>query len=177
MPLCGPADEGDRGVALFKILDPDAGTVAYKVISTNLTGHIVGSPGAHCLAYEGRPPETDWGLRSHPRVAPRRSSGAKGSGTATKANPACPTARLEAPARGSRSFFLTIPLTRPLCVYERGNAIGPGTACVSRFYRWAVQGSNLRPPACKDYDCTLRSPRKPHGCDVCTLDEAELDHP
>ncbi len=47
VPLCAAADKSDRGVALFKILDAAAGTVAYKVISTELPGDIVGGPGAH----------------------------------------------------------------------------------------------------------------------------------
>ena len=47
VPLCGPADSSDRGVALFKILDLEAGTVAYKVVTTDLPGDIVGSPGLH----------------------------------------------------------------------------------------------------------------------------------
>ena len=46
-PLCAAADRSDRGVALFKITNVAAGTVQYKVISTNLPGNIVGSPGAH----------------------------------------------------------------------------------------------------------------------------------
>jgi CHRD domain len=46
-PLCAAADRSDRGVALFKITNLAAGTVQYKVISTNLPGNIVGSPGAH----------------------------------------------------------------------------------------------------------------------------------
>ena len=47
VPPCAPADNSDRGVALFTITDATAGTVSYKVVSTNLPGNIVGSPGAH----------------------------------------------------------------------------------------------------------------------------------
>jgi hypothetical protein len=46
-PLCASANRGDLGVALFKLTNLAAGTVQYKVISTNLPGNIVGSPGAH----------------------------------------------------------------------------------------------------------------------------------
>ena len=47
VPTCAAANKSHRGVALFKIVDATAGTVSYKVISTNLPGNIVGSPGAH----------------------------------------------------------------------------------------------------------------------------------
>ena len=47
VPLCTAADRGDTGIALFKITNLAAGTVQYKVISTNLPGNIVGSPGVH----------------------------------------------------------------------------------------------------------------------------------
>lgn len=47
VPRCAAANNSDRGVALFKITNAAAGTVSYKVISTNLPGNIVGSPGAH----------------------------------------------------------------------------------------------------------------------------------
>jgi hypothetical protein len=47
VPPCAAASKRHRGVALFRITDATAGTVSYKVISTNLPGNIVGSPGAH----------------------------------------------------------------------------------------------------------------------------------
>lgn len=47
VPGCAATDQSDRGVALFKIVDATAGTVEYKVVSTNLPGDIVGSPGLH----------------------------------------------------------------------------------------------------------------------------------
>jgi CHRD domain len=40
VPLCGATDAGDRGVALFKIVDLAAGTVEFKVIATNLPGDV-----------------------------------------------------------------------------------------------------------------------------------------
>lgn len=47
VPLCAATDRSDRGVALFKIVDAAAGTVEYRIISTDLPGEIVGSPGLH----------------------------------------------------------------------------------------------------------------------------------
>jgi hypothetical protein len=47
VPGCAATDQGDRGVALFTIVDPATGTVEYKVVSTDLPGDIVGSPGLH----------------------------------------------------------------------------------------------------------------------------------
>ncbi len=50
VPLCAAASKRHHGVALFKITNAATGTVSYKVISTNLPGNIVGSPGAHIHA-------------------------------------------------------------------------------------------------------------------------------
>jgi CHRD domain len=47
VPGCAATDRSDRGVALFRIVDAASGTVEYMVISTNLPGDIVGSPGLH----------------------------------------------------------------------------------------------------------------------------------
>jgi hypothetical protein len=47
VPACAATDRSDRGVALFRIVDAATGTVDYKVISTDLPGEIVGSPGIH----------------------------------------------------------------------------------------------------------------------------------
>jgi hypothetical protein len=47
VPECAATSRSDRGVALFRIIDAAAGTVEYKVISTNLPGEIAGSPGIH----------------------------------------------------------------------------------------------------------------------------------
>ena len=47
VPLCAATDRSDRGVALFKIVDAAAGTVEYRIVSTDLPGEIVGSPGLH----------------------------------------------------------------------------------------------------------------------------------
>jgi CHRD domain-containing protein len=47
VPECAATNRSDRGVALFRIIDPAGGTVEYRVISTNLPGEIVGSPGIH----------------------------------------------------------------------------------------------------------------------------------
>jgi hypothetical protein len=47
VPECAATNQSDRGVALFRIVDASAGTVEYRVVSTNLPGEIVGSPGIH----------------------------------------------------------------------------------------------------------------------------------
>ena len=47
VPLCAATDRSDRGVALFKIVDAASGTVNYRIVSTDLPGEIVGSPGLH----------------------------------------------------------------------------------------------------------------------------------
>lgn len=47
VPECAATNRSDRGVALFRIIDAAAGTVGYRVISTDLPGEIVGSPGIH----------------------------------------------------------------------------------------------------------------------------------
>jgi CHRD domain len=47
VPRCAAAGKRHHGVALFKVTNATTGTVSYKVISTNLPGNIVGSPGAH----------------------------------------------------------------------------------------------------------------------------------
>ncbi len=47
VPVCPATNPGDRGVALFKIIDVAAGTVEYKVIATDLPGTLAGGPGAH----------------------------------------------------------------------------------------------------------------------------------
>ena len=47
VPRCAAATKRHHGVALFKVTDAATGTVSYKVISTDLPGNIVGSPGAH----------------------------------------------------------------------------------------------------------------------------------
>ncbi len=47
VPRCAAASKRHHGVALFKVTNATTGTVSYKVISTNLPGNIVGSPGAH----------------------------------------------------------------------------------------------------------------------------------
>ena len=41
VPQCSATDNGDRGVALFKIVDVEAGIVEYKVIATALPGTVV----------------------------------------------------------------------------------------------------------------------------------------
>jgi CHRD domain len=56
VPRCAAADKRHHGVALFKVTNAATGTVSYKVITTNLPGNIVGSPGAHIhLAPRGTP--------------------------------------------------------------------------------------------------------------------------
>ena len=47
VPACAATDQSDRGIALFKIIDAATGTVAYRIVSTDLPGQIVGSPGVH----------------------------------------------------------------------------------------------------------------------------------
>jgi hypothetical protein len=47
VPECAATNRSDRGVALFRIIDAAAGTVGYRVISADLPGEIVGSPGIH----------------------------------------------------------------------------------------------------------------------------------
>jgi hypothetical protein len=47
VPECAATNQSDRGVALFRIVDAAAGTVEYKVVSTDLPGEIEGSPGIH----------------------------------------------------------------------------------------------------------------------------------
>jgi CHRD domain len=47
VPRCAAANKRHHGVALFKVTNATTGTVSYKVITTNLPGNIVGSPGAH----------------------------------------------------------------------------------------------------------------------------------
>jgi hypothetical protein len=47
VPECAATNQSDRGVALFRIVDASAGTVEYTVVSTDLPGEIVGSPGIH----------------------------------------------------------------------------------------------------------------------------------
>jgi hypothetical protein len=46
-PPCAATDQSDRGVALFRIVAAATGTVEYTIVSTNLPGEIVGSPGVH----------------------------------------------------------------------------------------------------------------------------------
>lgn len=46
-PGCAAADASDRGVALFRIVDVNAGVVEYTVIATDLPGTLAGAPGAH----------------------------------------------------------------------------------------------------------------------------------
>ena len=41
VPVCEATNAGDRGVALFKIVDLAAGTVEFKVIATGLPGDVV----------------------------------------------------------------------------------------------------------------------------------------
>jgi hypothetical protein len=40
VPPCAATNNGDRGVALFKIVDVEAGIVEYKVIATSLPGTV-----------------------------------------------------------------------------------------------------------------------------------------
>jgi hypothetical protein len=47
VPGCPATDSSDRGVALFKIVDLEAGTVKYKVIASDLPGTLAGGLGAH----------------------------------------------------------------------------------------------------------------------------------
>jgi CHRD domain len=47
VPPCAAANESDRGVALFRIVDVEAGIVEYMVIATDLPGTLAGAPGIH----------------------------------------------------------------------------------------------------------------------------------
>lgn len=47
VPLCVAADASDRGVALFRIVDMEAGIVEYRVIASDLPGTLAGAPGIH----------------------------------------------------------------------------------------------------------------------------------
>jgi hypothetical protein len=47
VPVCAATDESDRGVALFRIVDVEAGIVEYEVIATDLPGTLAGAPGVH----------------------------------------------------------------------------------------------------------------------------------
>lgn len=47
VPLCAAADASDRGVALFRIVDVEAGIVEYRVIASDLPGTLAGAPGIH----------------------------------------------------------------------------------------------------------------------------------
>ena len=47
VPDCPATNEGDRGVALFEIVDVAAGIVEYKVIASDLPGELAGAPGVH----------------------------------------------------------------------------------------------------------------------------------
>jgi hypothetical protein len=47
VPLCSAATAGDRGIALFRIVDAEAGVVEYMVIATDLPGTLAGAPGIH----------------------------------------------------------------------------------------------------------------------------------
>jgi hypothetical protein len=47
VPLCVAADASDRGVALFRIVDVEAGIVEYTVIASDLPGTLAGAPGIH----------------------------------------------------------------------------------------------------------------------------------
>ena len=47
VPVCAAADASDRGVALFRIVDVEAGIVEYKVIASDLPGTLAGAPGIH----------------------------------------------------------------------------------------------------------------------------------
>jgi CHRD domain len=92
VPLCAHTNHGDRGVALFRIVDAASGTVEYKVISTDLPGEIVGSPGIHI---HGPAPAG----ATAPVVQPLTLTGAEvgivAKGTFT--NPALVAAALESP--------------------------------------------------------------------------------
>jgi CHRD domain len=47
VPQCAATDQSDRGVALFRIVDVEAGLVEYMIISTDLPGTLAGAPGIH----------------------------------------------------------------------------------------------------------------------------------
>ena len=47
VPLCAATDQSDRGVALFKIIDVEAGIVEYQIIASDLPGTLAGGLGAH----------------------------------------------------------------------------------------------------------------------------------
>jgi hypothetical protein len=85
-------DTSDRGVALSRIIDAEAGIVEYMVIATDLPGTIVGSPGIHI---HGPAPAGE----TAPVVQPLQVTGAEvgvvGSGTFT--NPDLVAAALENP--------------------------------------------------------------------------------
>ncbi|HEX2066090.1 MAG TPA: CHRD domain-containing protein [Candidatus Thermoplasmatota archaeon] len=38
VPLCGPATNAARGVAIFHVVDQETGTVEYKIVANNLPG-------------------------------------------------------------------------------------------------------------------------------------------
>jgi CHRD domain len=47
VPVCAATDASDHGVALFRLVDVEAGIVEYKVIATDLPGTLAGAPGVH----------------------------------------------------------------------------------------------------------------------------------
>lgn len=47
VPVCAATDASDRGVALFRILDVEAGIVEYQIVATDLPGTLAGGLGVH----------------------------------------------------------------------------------------------------------------------------------
>lgn len=92
VPECAATNRSDRGVALFRIIDAAAGTVGYRVISTDLPGEIVGSPGIHI---HGRAPAGE----TAPVLQPLTPTGAEVGiiAAGTFSNPALVAAALANP--------------------------------------------------------------------------------